>query len=141
MNDTESKILILNSSFEEIEKLRPFLLSLADWNKYEDDQFREMRLAVNEAVTNAIVHGNKEGEEKQVRIKALLKEDKLYVTVQDEGDGFDPEILENPLSEDNLLKESGRGIFLIKQHADEVSFLKGGTAIKMQFKLLPKRAK
>lgn len=126
-------MLILDSRFEEIERLESFLHELQQEVGYGEEQSSQIRLAVNEAVTNAITHGNKEDPAKQVTISASVNKEMLNISVQDEGPGFNPEDLDDPLKDENLLKDSGRGIFLIKQSADEVAFTENATKLTMRF--------
>lgn len=93
-------------------------------------------LAISEAATNAMKHGNGYDATKQVEIELSVKDDKLEVwaIVEDEGAGFDPDALPNPLDTENLLKASGRGVFLIRNLADEVHFEEQGTRTRMCFK-------
>ncbi len=133
MAKTELDSLTLRSTFDEVERLEPFLDNLQDVLNFSDEQFPKIRLALNEAVTNAIVHGNKQDESKKVDIVAYRKDGELIISVKDEGPGFDPSSLPNPLKEENLLKESGRGIFLIKEQADEVQFEDNATKLIMHF--------
>lgn len=135
MGKTDFNKLVLQSSFDQIDRLEPYLKSIREQVEFSDDQFSRIRLSVNEAVTNAIIHGNKEDPSKKVRITAEFQENTLKVSVKDEGSGFDPSSLPDPLQNKNLLKESGRGIFLIKQYADEVDFSDNGTKLTMQFNL------
>ncbi len=133
MSEKELDTLTLTSSFDEIERLEPFLEDLQEKAGFGDDPFERIRLAVNEAVTNAVVHGNKEDDSKSVHITAYSEKSGLIISVQDEGPGFDPQTLPDPLQEENLLKDSGRGIFLIKQYADEVEFSENATKLTMRF--------
>ncbi|MFQ5628471.1 MAG: ATP-binding protein, partial [bacterium] len=71
---------------------------------------------------NAIIHGNKQDQKKKVYLNIFIDNNTLKVVVQDEGKGFNPESLPDPLDPDNLLKESGRGIFILKSLMDDVSF-------------------
>ena len=80
----------------------------------------EIGLAVRESVANAVLHGNRCDRNKKVLLTAELQESKLVISIQDEGEGFDPECLADPLVPENLLNESGRGIFLVKTCMDEV---------------------
>ena len=79
-------------------------------------------MCVSEMVTNAILHGNKEDTEKQVTIRFEVSSGECRVTVRDEGGGFKPDGLSDPTSPENLARESGRGIFLMREMMDEVSF-------------------
>lgn len=135
MGKIDANELVLQSSFDEIDRLEPYLKTIQQQAGFGDDLFSQLRLAVNEAVTNAIVHGNKEDASKKVRVTADLQQDVLQISVKDQGPGFDPSSLPDPLENENLLKESGRGIFLIKQYADEVTFAENGRKLTMQFNL------
>jgi serine/threonine-protein kinase RsbW len=94
-------------------------------------------VATTEAVNNAILHGNKSNPKKLVHISCELVGHALKVIVRDHGHGFDPDHLANPLADENLMKENGRGIFLIRSLVDEVDFRlsKGGTAVIMKLDL------
>jgi len=100
----------------------------------EDDE-SEFRLVLEEALTNAIQHGNDYDTSLQVQIKITLENFLLTITVSDQGVGFDYNALPNPLWEEKQLKTSGRGIFLIKKIADEVKFNSSGSEITIIKKL------
>lgn len=91
-------------------------------------------LAVREAVMNAVLHGNKEDAGKQVTVNYRVMDGRLEVGVCDQGSGFDPVKLRDPLSAENLLKEGGRGVYLMRQFMDEVEFsfpAGGGTCLRL----------
>ncbi len=125
------KKLSLSSSFAQINKLEPFINDLT--KEYDEELSGKIHLALNEAVINAIVHGNKEDESKKVHITAKYADDGMELSVRDEGAGFDPAALPDPTDNEALIKESGRGVFLIKQYADEVLFERNGTLVRMWF--------
>ncbi|MBK9098936.1 MAG: ATP-binding protein [bacterium] len=87
-----------------------------------DEQLSVLLLAVTEATTNAIIHANKCDINKLVKIYAHIENSKLIVKVKDEGKGFDPSKLPNPTEPENLLKDSGRGVFLMKVYMSEVKY-------------------
>lgn len=87
-----------------------------------DEQLSVLLLAVTEATTNAIIHANKCDKKKLVTIHAHIEDSKLIVKVKDEGKGFDPAKLPNPTEPENLLKDSGRGVFLMKVYMSEVKY-------------------
>lgn len=98
-----------------------------------DDRYW-MVTAVREAVTNAVIHGNKERPGTSVEVSFELHPSCIRITVADKGDGFDPETLPDPVSKEHLLDASGRGVFLMKQLMDEVSYTfpeSGGTTLSM----------
>lgn len=97
-------------------------------------------LAVREAVMNAVLHGNKEATDKQVTVSYRVVDDRLEVHVCDQGSGFDPDALKNPVSSENLLEQGGRGVYLMRQFMDEVVFSfpdSGGTCIRLVKQLPP----
>jgi serine/threonine-protein kinase RsbW len=87
-----------------------------------DEQLSVLLLAVTEATTNAIIHANKCDASKLVRIHAQIEDSQLIVKVIDEGKGFDPTTLPDPTHPENLLKDSGRGVFLMKVYMNEVKY-------------------
>lgn len=93
----------------------------------------EASLAVSEATANAIIHGNKKDQDKKVSVAFSLDDDHLMIKIKDQGGGFKPAEVPNPLSEENRMKRTGRGIYLIKASMDEVDFegSKKGMAIKL----------
>jgi len=87
-----------------------------------DDQLSVLLLAVTEATTNAIIHANKCDASKLVSIRAHVEDSKLIVNVKDEGKGFDPAKIPDPTEPENLLKDSGRGVYLMKVYMDNVKY-------------------
>lgn len=87
-----------------------------------NDQLSALLLAVTEATTNAIVHANKCDASKLVSVDAHIEDSKLIVKVKDEGKGFDPTSIPDPTKPENLLKDSGRGVYLMKVYMDEVRY-------------------
>jgi serine/threonine-protein kinase RsbW len=101
-------------------------------------------VAVRESVVNAIKHGNQGDESKRVVVEftPVPSHDpqELVIRVEDEGEGFDPEELADPLAPENILKSSGRGIFLIRNFMDEVQLQRGQTR-GMQIRMVKKVAR
>ncbi len=95
-------------------------------------------MAVREAVTNAVLHGNKLDEAKVVDLKLSNSLEAFEIIVHDQGRGFDPREIPDPTKEENLLKTSGRGIFFMRNFMDTVDWSadpKGGTTVRMMKKL------
>ena len=95
-------------------------------------------MAVREAVTNAVVHGNKLDDAKVVELKLTNTPEGFEISVHDQGTGFDPNNVPDPTKDENLLKTSGRGIFFMRNFMDEVEWSahpKGGTSVRMIKKL------
>lgn len=89
------------------------------------------RVAMAEALANAIVAGNQEDRSKWVNVEAELRGDQIRVEVTDQGPGFDPSAVTTPLSPEDLDSPNGRGLFLIRQLVDDVSFNPQGNSICM----------
>jgi len=91
-------------------------------------------VAVREAITNAMVHGNKEDEAKTIELTLNCLGRELEIEVKDQGEGFDPTSIPDPTEPANILKTSGRGIFLMRSFMDEVQWSmrpEGGTTVRM----------
>ncbi len=91
-------------------------------------------MAVREAVTNAVLHGNRQDEKKTVDVTLKSSPDAVEISVHDQGPGFNPENVPDPTAEENILKASGRGIFFIRSFMDEVDWLirpGGSTTVRM----------
>jgi len=99
--------------------------------EFDDEAVEQANLAIIEAGTNAILHGNSNDPNKRVYFQFLLSEDKLTVAVKDEGKGFNPDGVPNPLDPENLLNTTGRGIFLMRTLMDEISYNQNGTEVQM----------
>jgi serine/threonine-protein kinase RsbW len=127
----------LSSERKSLSLIETVLLDIKNKFKLNSEQYYNLLIAVTEAVNNAIIHGNKFNPDKTVMIKVECSESVLEVSVKDQGHGFDYENLQDPLLPENLTKESGRGIFIIKKIADKVEFncSDKGTEIKIFFKL------
>lgn len=99
-----------------------------------DDAAYGIDMAVREAVTNAVLHGNRQDENKIVEIVLKSLPDAVEISVHDQGHGFNPEDVPDPTATENLLKTSGRGIFFMRTFMDEVYWLirpEGGTTVRM----------
>jgi serine/threonine-protein kinase RsbW len=140
MSITDTKKLVLNSEFEEMERLEPFVEELKNWAFFGEQDSSRIMLTLSEAVNNAIVHGNNEDPEKQVIIRTTMNRDNniLEISVEDEGEGFDPDAIPDPLKEENLLNEGGRGVYLIEQYADDIQFSQNGSKVTITFRLADK---
>jgi|SRR6056297_238106 serine/threonine-protein kinase RsbW len=123
--------LSLKSTYEEAESIPEFVEGLQKETDLDEDSSGKLMLLLSEAVTNAIVHGNNEDPSKKVEVEINIKPDSIITTVEDEGEGYDPDQeSDNPLNEENLLKEGGRGIFLIEEISDEIEYFNEGRGIR-----------
>lgn len=127
----KNKKLVLASkpeAVEEIEKLAADAATLAGFNQEEQDS---LAIAVTEMANNAVIHGNKRDLNKKVHVTVEVVDTEVRMTIRDEGKGFNPDTLSNPLDPENLLRESGRGVFIVRSLMDELSydFSHGGTQV------------
>ena len=127
--------LELQSSYKALDLLEGLLNELQVVLNFDDDFYARLMLSVSEAATNAIVHGNKLNPSKKVTIDAEANTHTLAFTIKDEGDGFNPDNIPNPLEEEHLLIPSGRGVFLIKEYADVLEYQDEGRTIVIKFNL------
>jgi serine/threonine-protein kinase RsbW len=91
-------------------------------------------MAIREAVTNAVLHGNKQDQSKCVHVTVKSLPDKLEINVRDQGTGFNPAAVPDPTEDENIMKTSGRGIFFMRNFMDEVDWSinpEGGTTVRM----------
>ena len=125
--------LIIESDLNNIKKVEQLTEQIADYMKFLEDDKDSLAIAVTEIVGNAINHGNKRKINKEVTVDFEYKNNTITVTIQDEGEGFDVNKIDNPLEPDNLLKESGRGIFIVRALMDKVEFIrtKNGSAVRL----------
>ena len=109
----------------------------------DDDAMHWVGVAIRESVINAIKHGNRNDSSKRVFVEfgtSTGDAPELSIRVRDQGEGFDPELVANPLDPENLLKSSGRGIFLIRNFMDDVELRRapeGGMEIRMLKRVQP----
>ena len=100
----------------------------------------EVHVSFEEALRNAMMHGNRQDPEKKVLVETEITDGVLYIAVEDEGEGFEPSSIPDPTLEENLLKESGRGVYLINRLMDEVKYENNGRRVIMIKHLNRKKA-
>jgi serine/threonine-protein kinase RsbW len=100
-----------------------------------DEVVNNLMMAFHEALTNAILHGNQLDPSKTVDVKIDKVDHNLVIEITDQGNGFKPDELPDPLSETNLMKSGGRGVFLIHQFADEVRYNDKGNQVSIIYHL------
>ena len=130
------KELEITSNPERILEVEQFIEEIRDFLGFKDDVFGNVMIAVTEAVNNSIRHGNRGDGSKVVRIRcASLNPYRIMMAVEDEGNGFDPESLPVPTAPENVMRESGRGVFLMRQLSDEIHFQDSGRRVEMVFNI------
>ena len=123
----------LESELSSVDPVEAKAEQLAREAGFDEDSASQIAMVVREAVINAILHGNKTDPAKQVRVSFELNDEALKIRIADEGPGLDPDTVPDPLAPENILRSSGRGIFLMRAIMDEVHFhqLNPGTEIEM----------
>ena len=111
-----------SSDPDNLTKVEEFISEIADEYNIDDELKNSLTLSVSEASSNAMVHGNKLDPRKFVDIRISVNEDKIKVVIKDEGDGFEPESIPDPTAPENILKDSGRGIFIMKNFLQDLKF-------------------
>jgi serine/threonine-protein kinase RsbW len=142
---TENRSLVrlkIHSVFEMLDLVQLVSDRMGQMAGLDEDAVHWVGVAVRESVINAIKHGNRSDEAKFVTIEfsfvPAATPTELVVSVQDEGEGFEPEVIADPLAPENLLKSSGRGIFFMRSFMDDVALRKipdGGMEVRMVKKL------
>jgi serine/threonine-protein kinase RsbW len=134
--------LQIHSNFDMLDFVQVVSDRLGQLAGLDEDAIHWIGVAVRESVINAIKHGNREDYQKLVTVEFTLAPvagpEELVVRVIDEGEGFDPEEVADPLAPENILKSSGRGIFFMRSFMDDVSLRRaaaGGMEVRMVKKL------
>jgi len=114
--------IVIPSVLKELVKVEQFAEKVTRKTGLSNCDRDDVAIAVTEAVNNAIIHGNKSDKDKKVYIDFVANDEEVVITVRDEGCGFDPRTLIDPTTQENIMKESGRGIFVLKSLMDTVNF-------------------
>ncbi len=111
---------VLDSTLESVDAAEAEILHLAERIGFHEDARYELGMAIREALVNAVVHGNQYSTHKKVQLVVSQESNGLKIVVRDEGKGFEISGVPDPLAQENLLKESGRGILLMQAFVDEL---------------------
>lgn len=128
-------ILRLHSGTSGISELEGYVKKLFEMYNLAPDMYPNILISLTEAVNNAIQHGNLNDTNKTVSIMVTKNQQRLCCIVSDEGSGFDYENLPDPTRPENVEKEGGRGVFLMKQLSDRINFLNNGSTVQLEFYL------
>jgi serine/threonine-protein kinase RsbW len=132
---------MMDSTLESVDSAEELALGLAERAGVDEDDLMKIGMAVRESMVNAVVHGNRYNANKKVRFTVAWDAERFTVRVADEGDGFDFDSLPDPLAPENLMKTSGRGIFLIRSLMDDFHLRRldaGGTEATLVKNLVSK---
>jgi len=121
------------SLIENINIVESFIDNAREKFQINDDIYGNIMISVTECVNNAIVHGNKIDKNRVVKLELLFLDNQIKFIIEDDGDGFDHQNLNDPTSMENLEKSGGRGVFIMKHLCDEVEFENNGRKITLTF--------
>jgi len=130
----------LESTLESVDQAEDIVLREAREMGFDEDEQHHIGISLRECLVNAVVHGNKYNSHKKVKLVVSRTPDRLEILVGDEGEGFDVQRVPDPLAEENLLRQSGRGVMMIQAFMDEFHVRRRepvGTEVRM-VKYLPK---
>lgn len=128
--------LSLRSAPEHLRRLRGIISIVGDGRGIPDDELQQVKTAVGEACTNAITHGSPNGRRNNIQVSFHLSPESLIVDVADEGPGFDPDAVPEPVAE--ALMEHGYGIYMMRQLMDRLEYFRDGTGTVVRLtKMLP----
>lgn len=136
-SDTIKFVLVIASNPKNVGKVEGFLMKINQQLKLDEMQFNKLLVATTEAVNNGIIHGNKRDAKKKVTLTCELDHTELMLRIEDEGPGLDPSTLPDPLAEENLMRENGRGVFLMRSLMTSVEFQRSphGSSVTMKMPL------
>ena len=130
--------LTLESTLQSVDEAETIAMREAQKAGFEEEEAQQIGMAVRECMVNAVVHGNRYNKKKRVHLDVKPSPDGLTVVIGDEGAGFDFNSLPDPLSPENLLRQSGRGLLLVRTFMDDVHVQPrngGGTEVRLVKKL------
>ena len=129
------------STLESVDQAEVEILKAAAEAGFDEDEQSRIGMAVRECMVNAVVHGNRYNRNKQVRVSVAKGNDAFTIRITDQGEGFEPDEVPDPLHDNNLLRHSGRGLFLMSAFMDDVKVRKvtpSGTEVTLIKKVEPR---
>jgi serine/threonine-protein kinase RsbW len=124
--------VLIGSDTSEARRIQEEIEAALKAHQYSEHDIFSIRLAVEEALVNAIKHGNRMDRSKKVQVSYRVHPDHFEVWISDEGTGFDPNDVPDPTAEENLERPCGRGLLLMRTYMSEVSFTTPGNAVCMR---------
>jgi serine/threonine-protein kinase RsbW len=132
----------IRSTVSESEKLCRSILDNLKKSGFSQQDIFAVHLALEEALSNAIRHGNRMDKSKNIYVDYTVEKDRVEIDIRDEGQGFSPEDVPDPRCGDNIYKAGGRGLFLMKAYMNQVEFCDSGNCLRMvRFKQKEKQDK
>jgi serine/threonine-protein kinase RsbW len=124
----------MDSTLQSVDLAEELATQMAERAGVDEDDLMKVGIAVRESMVNAVVHGNRYDTDKKVRFSVATEPDRFVIQIADQGEGFDFESLPDPLAPENLMKTSGRGIFLVRSFMDDFRMRhleSGGTEVTL----------
>jgi serine/threonine-protein kinase RsbW len=129
------KQILVPSKIENLRKVEKFVDEISSECKLNSELYGNILIATLEASNNAIVHGNKLNENIDVKISASLKDNVLFISIEDTGKGFDYKHIPDPTAPENIENVSGRGVFLMEKLSDKLVFKNNGSIVELYFNI------
>jgi serine/threonine-protein kinase RsbW len=129
------KVLSLPSKLENLRTVEKLIDDVSSENNIGSDIYGNILIAALEAANNAILHGNKLDESKEVKIEISILDQTLTLIVEDQGPGFDFNNIPDPTAPENIENVNGRGVFLMEKLSDKIDFDNNGAKVKLEFNL------
>jgi len=133
---------VLDSTLESVDQAERMTLELARESGFGEEDLDRIGMSVRECMVNAVVHGNRYNSNKKVQLSISRTPERFTIRIADQGEGFDPQDLPDPVAGDNLLRQSGRGIFLMKTFMDDLQVRhlpQAGTEVTLVKNVVTKR--
>ena len=136
-----SRRFVLTGTGDDVREAQESLLEAVRRQHYDDTSCFAIRLAVEEALTNAFTHGNRNAPGKTVTMDCSVGDEAVVIDVADEGSGFDAEAVPDPTAEENISIPAGRGLVLMRAFMTEVSFQPPGNRVRLTYVRAPRTSK
>jgi len=130
-NSNRFEQIEITSDYTLAKKIEDQLVCVAEAHRYDEEMVFALRLSLEEALSNAIRHGNKGDAYKKVKVRYLINSDIIDIYVEDEGSGFNPRDVPDPTAQENLSNPSGRGIMLMRAYMNKVEYNAAGNVIHL----------
>jgi len=131
--NTMEKTITIQSKLDNISHIEKLVDEISEECKLTSDLYGKVLIATIEAVNNSIVHGNKLDSSKTVEIAVRIDDSRINIYVKDQGPGFDYNNVPDPTKPENIENVSGRGVFLMRNLADDISFRNNGSVVELVF--------
>lgn len=130
------KSIVIPSVLDSVNQVERVIDEISEVHQISSEVYGKILIAAIEAVNNAITHGNKFDESKTVTVHFKLLKNTLNISVHDQGNGFNPTVIPDPTSPENIENISGRGVFIMNQYSDTIEFSDNGRCVTMTFHVL-----